>query len=141
MAPIEPTYLMAAGIFMIGLEIVLYSFFIVWIGIGLILVGALSYAVAFSDGYYQLAIAFMIGFLLAYLLRGWAMRRVNESEDSSEEAIHKRGIGIVDHGEIRMDGTFWQTDADLSRYNDGDRVDVMDIRKNKAILAEEIADK
>jgi len=135
MAPIEPAYLMAAGIFLIGLEIVLYSFFIVWIGIGLILVGVLSYVVHFGDGYYQLAIAFSVGLFLLFWLRGWAMRIIEKSEDDSEEPIHRSGVGIVDNGIIKMDGTFWQTDDDLSGYKDGDRVEVVDIRHNRAVLA------
>ncbi len=135
MPMIEPAYLIAAGIFLIGLEIVLYSFFIVWIGIGLILVGLSSYLIAFDDGYVQLAIAFSIGFILAYLLRKKAMEFADNSEDSSEEHVHQRGVGIVDNGRIRMDGTFWQTDDDISDYDDGDRVEVIDIQSNKAILA------
>lgn len=135
MPVIEPAYLIAAGIFLIGLEIVLYSFFIVWIGIGLILVGLSSYLIAFDDGYVQLAIAFSIGFMLAFMLRKRAMEFVDSSEDSSEEYVHQRGIGIVDNGRIRMDGTFWQTDDDISDFVDGDRVEIVDIRSNKVLLA------
>lgn len=134
MPPIEPAYLMAAGIFLIGLEIVLYSFFIIWIGIGLILVGLLSFVITFADGYYQLAIAFTTGAILLYLLRGWAMRLVEGTQSSDEEQVHEHGIGIVDGGMIRMDGTYWQSDSDLSVYKDGDRVEVIEIKNNRVIL-------
>lgn len=137
MEPIDPAYLIAAGIFLIGFEIVLYSFFIVWIGIGLIVVGLSSYLFAFGDGYVQLSIAFSIGLILAFILRKRAMEFVDRSEDSSEEHVHQSGVGIVDDGRIRMDGTFWQTDDDLSGYKDGDRVEVIDIQSNKAILVKQ----
>lgn len=137
MPVIEPEYLLAAGIFLIGIEIVLYSFFIIWIGIGLIFVGFLSYVISFESGYTQLAIAFTIGFALLMLLRKRAMSFVTKSEDRSEEHIHQGGIGIVDNGMIKMDGTYWQTDDDLSRYENGDRVKVVDIQKNRAVLEDE----
>jgi len=137
MPAIEPEYLLAAGIFLIGIEIVLYSFFIIWIGIGLIVAGFLSYAVSFDSGYTQLAIAFTIGFALLIMLRKRAVSFIIKSEDRREEHIHRGGIGIVDNGMIKMDGTYWQTDDDLSRYENGDRVKVVDIHKNRAVLEDE----
>jgi membrane protein implicated in regulation of membrane protease activity len=35
---------------------------------------------------------------------------------------------------IKMGGTFWQSDDDLSIYKDGDKVEVLDIKNNKAVL-------
>jgi membrane protein implicated in regulation of membrane protease activity len=63
------------------------------------------------------------------------MSMVNKTEDDSEEKIHKGGIGTIDNGMIKLDGTFWQTDDDLSGYKDGDKVEVVDIINNKAKLA------
>ena len=40
----------------------------------------------------------------------------------------------VDNGMIKMNGTFWQSDEDLSKYKDGYKVEVLDIVNNKAVL-------
>ncbi len=128
-------YLFALGIVLIGLEALLFSFVLLWIGIGFIVVAALSYFELFESGYAQIAIAVSIGLVLVLVLRKWSMQMVNKSEDDTEEKIHKGGIGIIDGNTIKMNGTFWQSDDDLSGYKDGDRVEVVDIVNNKAILA------
>jgi len=129
-------YLLAAGIIMIALEALIFSFFLVWLGIGFIIVAGLSYFSLFDNGVAQIAASVSIGLVLVFALRKWSMRMINRSEDDSEEKIHKGGIGVIDKGMIKLDGTFWQSDDDLSAYKDGDRVEVVDIIKNKAKLAQ-----
>ncbi|WP_373033802.1 NfeD family protein, partial [Sulfurovum sp.] len=76
-----------------------------------------------------------IGLLLLLALRKWSMNLINRTQDNTEEKIHKSGIGVIDGGMIKMDGTYWQSDDDLSQYKDGDRVEVLDIVNNKVKLA------
>jgi membrane protein implicated in regulation of membrane protease activity len=127
-------YLLAAGIIMIGLEALVFSFFLVWLGVGFVIVAALSYIGLFDSGIAQIATAVSIGLVLLFALRKWSMKMINKSEDDSEEKPHKGGVGIVDNGMIKLDGTFWQCDDDLSAYKDGERVEVV-IINNKAKLA------
>jgi len=129
-------YLFALGIILIGLEALLFSFVLLWIGIGFIVVALLSYMMLFESGYAQIAVAVSIGLLLVLALRKWSMNLVNKTEDHTEEKIHKGGVGVIDGGMIKMNGTYWQSDDDLSGYKDGDRVEVIDIVNNKAKLAE-----
>ena len=129
-------YLLALGIILIGLEALIFSFVLLWIGIGFIVVALLSYLLLFESGYVQIAVAVSIGLLLVLVLRKWSMNLVNKSEDDSEEKIHKGGVGVIDGGMIKMNGTYWQSDDDLSGYKEGDRVEVIDIVNNKAKLAE-----
>ena len=129
-------YLFALGIILIGLEALLFSFVLLWIGIGFIVVALLSYMMLFESGYAQIAVAVSIGLLLVLVLRKWSMNLVNKTEDDTEEKIHKGGVGVIDGGMIKMNGTYWQSDDDLSGYKDGDRVEVIDIVNNKAKLAE-----
>jgi len=135
MEVIDSSYLLAIGIVMIGLEALIFSFFLVWLGVGFVIVAGLSYFGLFESGTAQIATAVSIGLVLVFVLRKWSMNMVNKTEDDSEEKIHKGGIGTVDKGMIKLDGTFWQTDDDLSGYKDGDKVEVLDIVNNKAKLA------
>ena len=135
MEAIEWGYLLALGIALIGLEALIFSFVLLWIGIGFIVVSILSYAGLFESGYAQIAVAVSIGLVLVLALRKWSMNLINKSTDDREEKIHKGGIGIIDGGMIKMNGTYWQSDDDLSSYKDGDRVEVIDIVDNKAKLA------
>lgn len=136
MEVIDWAYLLALGVFLIGLEALVFSFFLIWIGIGFVVVALLTYMGLFESGYAQIAVAVSIGLILLLTLRKWSMRLIVKSEDSSEEKIHKSGLGIIEGGMVKMDGTYWQSDDDLSRYKDGDRVEVVDIVNNKAKLGQ-----
>jgi membrane protein implicated in regulation of membrane protease activity len=135
MEVIDWAYLLAFGIVLIGLEALIVSFFLVWIGIGFVVVAAMTYFGLFESGTAQIAVAVSIGLVLLLALRKWSMNLVNKTQDNTEEKIHKSGVGVIDGGMIKMDGTYWQSDDDLSQYKDGDRVEVLDIVNNKAKLA------
>ncbi len=135
MEVIDWAYLLAFGIVLIGLEALIFSFVLLWIGIGFIVVALLTYMGLFESGYVQIAVAVSIGLVLVLALRKWSMTLINKSENNTEEKIHKNGVGIIDGGLIKMDGTYWQSDDDLRSYKDGDKVEVIDIVNNKAKLA------
>jgi len=132
MEVIDSSYLLAIGIVMIGLEALVFSFFLVWLGVGFVIVAGLSYVGLFDSGTAQIATAVSIGLVLVFALRKWSMNMVNKTADESEEKIHKGGTGTIDNGMIKLHGTFWQSDDDLSAYKDGDKVEVVDIINNKA---------
>jgi len=136
MEVIDWSYLLAVGILMIGLEALVFSFFFVWLGFGFVVVAVLTYFGLFENGVAQLATAVSIGLILVFALRKWSMNMINKSQDSTEEKIHQSGTGTIDNGMIKMDGTYWQSDDDLSAYKDGDKVEVIDIVNNKAKLAQ-----
>ena len=135
MEVIDWAYLLAFGIILIGLEALIVSFFLIWIGIGFVVVAAMTYFGFFESGYVQIAVAVSIGLVLLLALRKWSMNFIDKTQDDTEEKIHKSGTGVMDGGMIKMDGTYWQSDDDLSQYKDGDRVEVVDIVNNKAKLA------
>jgi len=135
MEAIEWGYLLALGIVLIGLEALIFSFVLLWIGIGFIVVSVLSYAGLFDSGYVQIAVAVSIGLVLVLALRKWSMNLINKTADDTEEKIHRSGTGIIEGGMIKMDGTYWQSDDDLSGFNDGDKIEVVDIMNNKAKIA------
>ena len=127
-------YLLALGIILIGVEALFFSFFLIWIGIGFLAVSVLSYFGLYESAIAQIATAFGLGLILVFALRKWSMEMLNKTQDDTEEKVHKSGIGTIDNGTIKMGGTYWQTDSDLSVYKDGDKVEVVDIIDNKAIL-------
>ena len=135
MEVIDWSYLLAAGILMIGLEALVFSFFFIWLGFGFVVVAGLSYFGLLENGVAQLATAVSIGLVFLLALRKWSIKMINKTQDDTEEKIHKSGIGTIDNGMIKMDGTFWQSDDDLSVYTDGDKVEVIDIVNNKAKIA------
>ncbi len=135
MEVIEWFYLFAIGIVLIGIEALFFSFFLIWIGIGFLLVSVLSYFGLYDNGIAQIATACVIGLALVFALRKWSVNMLNKTQGKPEERAHIRGIGTVDNGMIKMDGTYWHSDDDLSGFKDGDKVEVIDVVNNKVKLA------
>jgi len=135
MEVIDWFYLLAVGILLVGIEALFFSFFLVWIGIGFLVVSALTYIGLYDNGVAQIASACVIGLVLVFALRKWSMNMLNRTQDNSEEKVHKRGIGIIDNGMIKMDGTYWRSDDDLSGFQNGDKVEIIDVVNNKVTLA------
>lgn len=126
-------YLLGIGIAFVGIEAVFFSFFLMWIGIGFIFVGILTLFITFDSAWIQVALAFSIGLVLVILFRKKMMAEFASIKVTKEEVVHKDGLGTILDGSIKMDGTFWQTDSDLSSYKNGDKVKVK-IEHNKAIV-------
>jgi len=135
MQVIDWYYLLAIGIVLIGIEALFFSFFLIWIGIGFLLVSVLSYFGLYENGIAQIATACVIGLALVFALRKWSMSVLNKTQDSTEERSHIRGTGTIDNGMVQMDGTYWHSDDDLSGFKDGDKVEVIDVINNKVKLA------
>ena len=135
MEVIDWFYLLAVGILLVGIEALFFSFFLVWIGIGFLVVSVLTYIGLYDNGVAQIASACVIGLVLVFALRKWSMNMLNRTQDNSEEKVHKRGIGIIDNGMIKMDGTYWRSDDDLSGFQNGDKVEIIDVVNNKVTLA------
>ncbi len=137
MEVISPAYLLAIGILLIGLEAVTFSFILFFIGVGFVLVGGISYLYAFESGLVQIAIAFVIALALIFSLRNYMLNRLSKPSEEVEERTHVSGVGYVQDGAVKFDGTYWETDANLSKYSDGDKVNVENVVNNKVVLKEE----
>ncbi len=128
------TYIAAFGLILIALEVLLFSFFLFWIGLGFLIVALCSYFGFFESAILQIAAALSAGLLLMFLLRSWSMRLVNKTADESEERTHTGGIATIKNGSIFLNGTYWQSDDDLSGFSDGDRVEIEEIVNNRAVV-------
>ena len=135
MEVIDWYYLLAIGIVLIGIEALFFSFFLIWIGIGFLLVAVLSYFGLYENGIAQIATACAIGLALVFALRKWSMDMLNKTQGNTEERAHIRGTGTISNGMVEMDGTYWHSDDDLSGFTDGDKVEVINVVNNKVKLA------
>lgn len=131
---IAASWLLAIGILLIGLEVLTFSFVLFFIGIGFVLVSFISYIYTFDNGFIQIALAFVLALLLAFALRKTVIGKISKSSKKQEERAHIKGIGVVQDGAIKFDGTFWKTLDDLSKYKNGDKVKVIDVKDNMVIL-------
>ncbi|MEA1918548.1 MAG: NfeD family protein, partial [Campylobacterota bacterium] len=114
------------------LEIVTASFVLFWFGIGFLLVAGVSYMYNFEEGMVQLAWAFSIGAILMYLLRAKFVQYVMASKEKHVDALEGEGEGVIENGKVFFRGTYW--DADVSEFNEGDRVTVVKIDHGRVIL-------
>jgi len=133
MEPIAYYYLLGFGFLLLGVEILLFSFYLLWIGFGFIIVSLLSMMITFNNGLTQISLALIIGLVMLYFFKK-PLQTIMKAQKKPERVVHKSGLGIVMDGSIKMNGTFWQTDDDLSAFNNGDKVDVI-IESNKAKLS------
>jgi len=128
-------WLLAIGILMIGLEALIFSFFLFPIGLGFLIVAFLELWILDYDSLFsQMATGLVLGLLITLLFRKMFIKLLGKSGNDKEEQIHTSGIGIIDGKQIKFEGTYWNTDDDLSPYKDGDRVNI-EIIKNRAVIS------
>jgi len=131
---ISVTYLIAIGILLIGLEALIFSFVLFFFGVGFIVVGIVSNFYLFDNGIVQIAVAFVIALVFAYTFRKTLLEKMSKVSSKSEEKAHVSGVGILIDGSIKFDGTYWNTQSDLSKYEEGDKVTIIDVVDNMVVL-------
>ncbi len=134
MDTISPSYLLAIGILLIGLEAIIFSFVISFLGFALIIVAIISYFYTFDNAIIQLALASVIALLSAFFLRNYILNKLSKPSEEPEERTHISGVGYIDEDMIKFDGTYWRCDDDLSQYNNGDKVQIVNVIDNKVVL-------
>ena len=63
MGAIGYEYLLALGIILIGLEALTFTFLLFFLGIGFVIVSAISYFLVFDNGLWQIALAFIFSII------------------------------------------------------------------------------
>ncbi len=130
--PIEPVYLLSAGVALTAIEIVTASFVLFWFGIGFVLIAGISLLYDFEDGMVQLAWAFSIGVVLMYLLRAKFVQYVMASKERHHDSFEGGGEGVVQNGRVFFRGTYW--DADVEGYEEGAKVTVLRLEHGRAVI-------
>ena len=131
---ISASYLIAIGILLIGLEALMFSFVFFFIGVGFIIVGIVSNVYVFDNAIVQIAVAFVIALVSAYLFRKNLLERMSKPSQDEEEKAHTSGVGRIQEGSIKFDGTYWNTLDDISAYEEGEKVEVIDVVDNMVVL-------
>jgi len=127
-------YLLAIGILLIGLEVIALFFVLFFIGIGFIVVAGISYFYTFENGIIQISVAFVIALALAFLLRNYLLNKLSKPSNKAEERAHVSGVGFVEDGMVKFDGTYWKTLDDLSTYTNGSKVEIVNVVDNKVVI-------
>lgn len=129
-------WLIAIGLVLIGLEALLYSFVVLPIGVGFVIVGGIhNYLYTFETAPSQIAVSFLIGITLLLIFRKKLIALVNKESTAVETKIHQGGIGIISQEQIKFSGTYWNTNSDLKNYEQGDKVNIL-IVDNMAVVRE-----
>lgn len=131
---ISPSYLLAIGILLIGLEALTFSFVLFFVGIGFVVVSGISMFYEFDNGMIQIAVASVIALVSALSLRGYMLEKLSSPSEVKEKKTHISGVGFVEDGTIKFDGTYWKTLSDISSYKDGDQVDIVEVVDNMVVL-------
>jgi membrane protein implicated in regulation of membrane protease activity len=131
--------LIAAGLVLIGIEIIFGLFILFWFGIGLVLIGLLGFFVDFEHGEYQLIFAFAIGMVLLFALRKKVIAR-NNAEADQLDTYQTGEIGqLSQHNQQWMvfyHGTHWAVANPKSSFQQGQRVVVEKIESNQAWVSQ-----
>ena len=128
-------WLVAIGILLIGLEALLFSFFLFPIGLGFLAVAFLElWVIDYDSLFSQVATGLVLGLIITFVFRKTFIKLLGKSSSDKEDQIHTSGIGTIDGKQIKFEGTYWNTDDDLSPYKDGDRVNI-EIVKNRAVIS------
>lgn len=135
-------FLIAFGLLFVFLELLLGSFFLIFVGFSFLIVGFLDLVMGFENlfatkQYMLLFEGVMIGVIALFLifslrkpLQKWVFRK---SESYKEDFLNESGVGIVRGEMIEFRGTLWCYDGDRTLI-DGEKVRIKGIKNNKIIL-------
>jgi len=137
--PIIPAWIMLTiGMALLGIELLIGSFVVMFFGIAFILVGGTGFFFEWSSGEVQLLFAVLLGGVLTFALRGLLMNGMDK-EDMPLETMQAGDLGqIVNHGgELRVmyKGTTWTfKSVDSKDVKAGDEVRVESLKNNIAYI-------
>ena len=131
---ISISYLIAIGILLIGLEALIFSFVLFFLGIGFIITATISELYLFDNGIEQIATAFVIALVFAYFFRKVLLEKITKTSQEKEQRTHISGVGIVDNGMIKFDGTYWKTLDDISSFKNGQQIEIVDVIDNMVVI-------
>lgn len=135
-------WLISLGLVLIGLEIFLGLFILLWFGIGLVVVGLLGFFVDFGYGEIQLIFATAIGLVLLFAFRRKVVTGTNAQVE--QLATYQAGeMGVLslvnNQWMIFYHGTHWLVANPNDQLQSGQRVKVSEIKNNQVwIDAEEV---
>ncbi|CAA6808980.1 MAG: Unknown protein [uncultured Campylobacterales bacterium] len=134
MDPLSSLILLSLGILFIAVEAMIYSFYIIWFGFGLILTALIQLIYPIEQFWIQLGVASIISILLFVIFykpfKNWLNKEpINEVKD---DFIKIGGTGIIKNNMLFYQGIYFKVmDTDISEINNKS-VKVLKIEKNNA---------
>lgn len=129
--------LMAIGVVLVALEVFLYSFIIIWFGLGFIFVGFISIFFNFPNLYIQLGVISIFSLIFLILFRKLFLKKFSKPQkEISNNFFNEKGFGEFKEGKIFYKGTFWELDPSFDKedFKTGEKVKVLKIDKNIAFI-------
>lgn len=128
---ISPFLVLALGVFLIVAELLIGSFFIMFFGLGFLIVGVFGFFIEIF-WYHQILFAAIISVVLLFTLKKPIKNRFyNSKNEVKDDFLNESGMGEVKEGKIYFKGTLWSYDGELK---DGEKVQVIGTKGNKVIL-------
>ncbi|AYQ57814.1 hypothetical protein MS2017_2163 [Bathymodiolus thermophilus thioautotrophic gill symbiont] len=132
MESLSSVLLLTIGICLIFLEIILYSFFIIWLGMALVMVAIIEYFMPLSSIWIQFTLASVISIILFALFYKPLKSFVNKSPGLDNDFIKQHGKGMIKNQMLSYQGSYFKVvNCDVSSL-DGAEVVVIKIEKNNA---------
>ena len=134
-----PVWIMLAiGIVLLGIELLIGTFVVLFFGIAFVVIGFVGFFLAWPSGELQILVAMLLSGLLVFLLRPLMVKGL-QKEDLPLETMQVGDLGeIVSHGgELRLmyKGTTWAFKTqDQATVSAGEEVMVEKLHNNVAII-------
>jgi membrane protein implicated in regulation of membrane protease activity len=135
MPTINPEILLGIGIALIALEIFMFSFYLMWLGFGFLLIGIISYFYHFDSGLIQVALSSILGVALLMLFKDKFKKYIfKNTPKSKDEFLDEAGQGVVKEGKVFYKGTFWEVEGDSPLPKEGEKINIKKVVANKVII-------
>ena len=135
---IAPLVLLAAGIVLIALESILFSFILLWIGVAFIIVSGITYAYIDIDLKWQISIISIVSLILLFALRSKFLKIFLKAKGKEHEDnfLSESGYGVIKNQKVYYKATYWDINpADENSYEDEQKVFVQKTEKNIAYIS------
>ncbi len=127
----EAIIFLIIGVVLIIAELALFSFYLIFFGIGFLIIGIFSFFVFFGWNW-QILTAFVIGLVLLILFRKKIVNRFFKKSLVKDDFLNESGFGIIKNGMVFYKGTFWK--CDIKDLKDGQSVEILGIKDGKIVI-------
>lgn len=127
----HPFLVLALGALLIVAELLIGSFFIMFVGVGFLIVGILGFFIDLL-WYHQILLVAIVSVVLLFTLKKPIKEKFyNSKNEIKDDFLNESGEGEVKEGKIYFKGTLWSYDGDLK---EGSKVRIVGTKGNKVIL-------